>query len=569
MVIDYRAVRVGAGEGRAPLVTLAHSEARLAECFRLCNASPDLKVLHLLGHAWIHAGRLFTSIEGRDLALVELLVQLIEDKQATWLLLIDVCHAGALAQELAELSLRNAVVLMACAAEERTEEYALERSTRLTLNLAGILSIKGQIDAHALIGQFRKAPADAIEARLHPQIWSIGSGFDLGRQGVEIVTGKNSTATLLKTLFATAGAAALLAVSIGLNWWWETTWVQLDLSELTQFGGNWSYELSRWEIEENAQQIVQRGTLPGTRLRLDLAPGSYSVRITAEYGDQKPRTLVWPLLLHGAFAPGSKSIALTPPSLTALKRAREMAWISTHAKQVPLGRDGELIETPPPFWIDVFPVRARQIWGSAADSQLRATDSVENALDQVTAGNLPELVDDMKDIMAHLEAETENQRGIDPEQFPSVMLRSTKTPCDDCPAPISKDDAVDWCAKRGGRLPTPEEWQLAARGLDGRLYPWGNRFERAFANIVGLPNKGEVMALTPVDRFPKGVSPFGVWDSVGNSGEWVDDGDLTGSMQAGGGYWNDRDGATVYAIDPVSDAWPYEIGVRCVMEEVP
>ncbi len=566
MVVDYQAVHVGEGDGRAPLVTLAHSEARLTECFRRCTAIPDLKVVHILGHAWVHAGRLLTTAGGHEQALVELLAQLIVNKESTLLLLVDVCHAGALAPELGHLGLSNAVVLMACAADERTEEYAIERATRLTLNLASIISVKRQFNAHELIAQFRKSPADPIESRLHPQIWSIGSGFDLGCQGVQPATRKKSTAALLKALFATVGAAALFAATSGAYWWWKTTWVQVDLAELASFGHGWTYELTRWGIEQNARSIVQQGTMPGSSLRLDLPPGSYSLRISAEFADQEPRTLVWPLVLHGTFSPELKTVEPTMPTLASLKFASRMAWISAGGDRVALGRDSEPIEAPNPYWIDVFPVRAREVWGTDSDTKLREADSVENALAQVPAGNMPELVDDMKDIMAYLDAETENLRGIDPEQFPSVMLRATKTPCDDCPAPVSKDDAVAWCTQRGGRLPTPDEWQLAARGLDGRLYPWGNRFDRTLANIVGLPKTGEMMALTPVDQFPQGTSPFDVWDTVGNSGEWVDDGDLTGSMQAGGGYWNDRDGATVYATDPVSDAFPYEIGVRCVLE---
>ncbi len=565
MVIKYHSIRVGEGGGRAPLITLAQTEARLAQCFARCSAAPQLQVLHILGHAWLLHGRLYTAVNGRQTPLLELLAERIDTSPVAYLLLIDVCHAGALASELVDLRLSNAVVLMACAADERTEEYALEQATRLSLNLAGMMSVQGPIHSYELIAQFRKAPTDAIESRLHPQAWSIGSGFDLARQGVALPKRLRNTAGLLKSLFATAGALALFAAAATSYWWWKTSWVQVDVAAIADFGQGWSYEVTRWDIDRNGRSIVRQGVLPGRSLRADLPPGSYSLRLHADYADQAPRTLVWPLILRGALLPQAKTIQLRLPSLTSLQRASGMAWISADAP-VAVGRDGELIDAPKPYWIDVFPVRAREVWGTAADAQLRDVNAVENALEHVPAGNLPELVDNMKDIMAHLDAETENQRGMDPEQFPSVMLRATKTPCDDCPAPISKDDAVAWCAQRSGRLPTPEEWQLAASGLDGRQYPWGNRFDRAYANIVGLPNRGEVMALTPVDQYPQGTSPYGVWDTVGNSGEWVDDGDLTGSKQAGGGYWNDRDGATVSAIDPVSDAWPYEVGVRCVLD---
>ena len=82
----------------------------------------------------------------------------------------------------------------------------------------------------------------------------------------------------------------------------------------------------------------------------------------------------------------------------------------------------------------------------------------------------------------------------------------------------------------GGRLPTANEWEKAARGTNGWLYPWGNKWDASRANITGSPNQPgypEVAkdiiwsAKTPVDGYPSGVSPYGVWDLVGNVREWT------------------------------------------------
>lgn len=68
----------------------------------------------------------------------------------------------------------------------------------------------------------------------------------------------------------------------------------------------------------------------------------------------------------------------------------------------------------------------------------------------------------------------------------------------------------------GIRLPAEWEWQWAAQGGDGRLYPWGNEFdgERCTTEESGLKQT------TPVDRYPSGASPFGVADMTGNVWEW-------------------------------------------------
>jgi serine/threonine protein kinase/formylglycine-generating enzyme required for sulfatase activity len=73
--------------------------------------------------------------------------------------------------------------------------------------------------------------------------------------------------------------------------------------------------------------------------------------------------------------------------------------------------------------------------------------------------------------------------------------------------------ADNYCRALGKRLPTEEEWEFAARGLDGRLYPWGNVFDPHRANLSGK--------LAPVGSYPDGDSPFGVSDMSGNAMEWT------------------------------------------------
>ncbi len=137
---------------------------------------------------------------------------------------------------------------------------------------------------------------------------------------------------------------------------------------------------------------------------------------------------------------------------------------------------------------------------------------------------------------------------------------------------ISFDDALayaEWRSRREGRelrLPTALEWEKCARGVDGRLFPWGDVFEPTYCNC--RTSREHEVALQPVGSFPHDRSPYGVGDLAGGVMEWVQDPTLTHPHLriVRGGAWNRGEVDCCLAAGRLMPQWTTgtAIGMRLV-----
>lgn len=145
---------------------------------------------------------------------------------------------------------------------------------------------------------------------------------------------------------------------------------------------------------------------------------------------------------------------------------------------------------------------------------------------------------------------------------------------------VNWEDAAAYAKWVGKRLPTEAEWEKAARGVKGIIYPWGNTFDAKKTNASG--KKDGYFYTAPVNKFKGGISPYGVLNMSGNVWEWCADfyqddyyttapkknpkGPSTGALRViRGGSWDNGPSQHRTSNRSAADTYTarYDLGFRC------
>lgn len=549
------------------------------------KSQADIVVIYLMGHGWKTTdGYTVAVIENNNsvlLSATDLLERIRILATGPTILFVDTCNAAALLPAVQESGLPNLTCITASDDAESATEFGLDRSTRFALTLRDLLdksAARKEIEVVELASQLRQQLGrPTLVAPQTVDYWSSGRLLRISRTNSFVGPSRRvrtRTHLYLRAFFLTVGILVAAGAVAAFLYYRNHVYVQVFAGPLNSIDGNVAIEIYEQNPDLNLDRLIGTQDLyrdGATRLRLPAVDLILVVR--ASYLDSEPREIRFPIFAASGLSLQKKRYEFHLPSDDEIRAHPRMA-------SVPAGRwlqGSDRIEefNAQEFWIDLKPVTTEEYLPIARqlvrDGRLEPFLSVllteENQSRAVEATNLkqiPKLMGQLQSVFDVINAES--RATGQPQTSDKKPLPDPRVPCPRCPAKLTMEEARLYCKSQTKRLPTDLEWELAARGVDARLYPWGNSFDTSRANVVGLPDKGQKYELAPVDAFPNGRSPFGLLDTVGNAGDWIDPRGGYERTFMGGTYRFDKENTLTYSTMPdTGDPLPLmPITCRCV-----
>jgi formylglycine-generating enzyme required for sulfatase activity len=405
------------------------------------------------------------------------------------------------------------------------------------------LTLAGYSDAGGVHGAIAKTAEDTyrylkdnqkdIARSIFLRLTELGEGNQDTRRRVrldELEQGSASVDDVLKVLadarLVTTGKDSVEVAHEALIREWPTLrlWLEED-REALRIHRHLTETAQGWERNQRDTGDFYRGTRLAQALEWAKAHADEMSPLEREYikacqaeknRERRAVRVRWASVM-GAVAFGLMAVvlAMTGQLYRFIYRPLPMEWAAVPAGEFMMGsEDGESDESPiHPVYLDTFEIGTFEV-----------TNEQYYRCVEAGACSLPR-----------------NQKYNSPEYLDHPVVD------------VSWFDAKAFCEWNdpNGRLPTEAEWEKAARGTDGRIYPWGEEIDCSLANYYGKDNGNDycVGDTTPVGSYLDGVSPYGTYDMAGNVWEWVND-------------WYDVD---YYGISPESNPLGPEDGDEKVL----
>jgi formylglycine-generating enzyme required for sulfatase activity len=405
------------------------------------------------------------------------------------------------------------------------------------------LTLAGYSDAGGVHGAIAKTAEDTyrylkdnqkdIARSIFLRLTELGEGNQDTRRRVrldELEQGSASVDDVLKVLadarLVTTGKDSVEVAHEALIREWPTLrlWLEED-REALRIHRHLTETAQGWERNQRDTGDFYRGTRLAQALEWAKAHADEMSPLEREYikacqaeknRERRAVRVRWASVM-GAVAFGLMAVvlAMTGQLYRFIYRPLPMEWAAVPAGEFMMGsEDGESDESPiQPVYLDTFEIGTFEV-----------TNEQYYRCVEAGACSLPR-----------------NQKYNSPEYLDHPVVD------------VSWFDAKAFCEWNdpNGRLPTEAEWEKAARGTDGRIYPWGEEIDCSLANYYGKDNGNDycVGDTTPVGSYLDGVSPYGTYDMAGNVWEWVND-------------WYDVD---YYGISPESNPLGPEDGDEKVL----
>lgn len=570
-----------------PDFALFCSDAARVPVGRSQGSANTISLVYVMGHAWKEDNEYRVALqdhgETHRVSGHELLDKLAEHLVGPALLFIDTCSAGTLLRQVESRGISNLTCISASGDDQTAHEFGLDRSTRFAATLAEVLArhaSQNEIEVMQIAFEVRDALASpSLVASQTVEIWSAGRPISLSaRSGTAPPWRAGRTYLFLRALFMTAGVIVATTIVALALYYRDHVQVQVLTGPLEAMRGPVMIDIHEEQPETNGDRRIEARELYRNGVtRFKLPATDLLLIVSGTFEDGRPREIRFPLLVKSGFSLKEKFYDFTLPTDVDIRQHPSMAYVMrTRWLQ---GSERASANNNANFWIDLEPVTVGEYLPIAVEfvrqgriesfqSVLLTEQAQTRAVEVTNLKQVPKLMGQLQDIFDVINAGQRATR--QPDASDKTPLPQPTLSCPRCPAKMTMDEAKLYCASRGKRLPTELEWELSARGVDGRLYPWGNQFDDSRANIPGLPEKDQQTGLVAVDFYPDSRSPFGLLDTIGNAGDWVDSQGAYERTFMGGTYrFNKEDALTYSSMPDTGDPLPLlPVTVRCVSMSV-